>query len=56
MMESVHGTSIFNKKALAQPYRRSYHAMKYGHLDMYLTLYEICRDLMGLMCDPAAEK
>lgn len=50
------GRASLIKKALVQPYQRSYHAMKYGHLDMYLTLDEIRCDLMGLVYDPAAEK
>lgn len=56
MMEYVDGTSIFNEEALAQPYRRFYHAMKHDDLKMYIILDEIRRGLMGLMNDPAAEK
>jgi hypothetical protein len=41
MMEYVDGTSILNEEALAQPYRRFYHAMKHGDLKMYLILDEI---------------
>lgn len=56
MMEYVDGTSILNEEALAQPYRRFYHAMKRGDLKMYLILDEVRRDLKGLMYDPAAGK
>lgn len=47
MMEFVDGTSIFNEEALAQPYRRFYHAVKCGDRNMYLILDEVRRDLMG---------